>query len=213
MKNKKSSGEQGGEAGRDEKTTTGDEKSKSPPPPTPVENTKNSGEHSEEEGRGDDDDGDISIPTAQYYEVSYMHRNVITHLAYSKTHYLITCSSDGHLKFWRLATTFGLEFVKHYRAHLGAIHSLAISSDGELACTVSEDKTAKIFDVVNFGNVCPFLTALHLFFANTILTLLVCFMCSHTDMISMMKLNIIPWVCCFVYTSSDASAAVAMYVS
>nr|VZI31761.1 unnamed protein product [Spirometra erinaceieuropaei] len=94
-----------------------------------------------------------SLPTAQYYEVSYMHRNVITHLAYSKTHYLITCSCDGHLKFWRLAETFGLEFVKHYRAHLGAIHSLAISSDGELACTVSEDKTAKIFDVVNFGNV------------------------------------------------------------
>lgn len=25
-----------------------------------------------------------SVPTAQYYEVSYMHRSVITHLAYSK---------------------------------------------------------------------------------------------------------------------------------
>uniref|UniRef100_A0A0X3P7H6 peptidylprolyl isomerase n=1 Tax=Schistocephalus solidus TaxID=70667 RepID=A0A0X3P7H6_SCHSO len=197
--------------------TDREEECRSPPPQE--ENTNNTGNHSEEDGRGDDDTvGPLpsemiapepeetsenscseppkkkrkkrvlkdetlllkSIPTAQYYEVSYMHRNVITHLAYSKTHYLITCSCDGHLKFWRLAETFGLEFVKHYRAHLGAIHSLAISSDGELACTVSEDKTAKIFDVVNF------------------------------DMISMMKLNFVPRVCCFVYTSNDASAAVAI---
>ncbi|KAL7058377.1 hypothetical protein AAHC03_016469 [Spirometra sp. Aus1] len=204
-------------------STAGGEDSRSPSPPPQEENTNNNtGHHSEEDGRGDDDTvGPLpsemtapepdesadnscseppkkkrkkrvlkdealllkSLPTAQYYEVSYMHRNVITHLAYSKTHYLITCSCDGHLKFWRLAETFGLEFVKHYRAHLGAIHSLAISSDGELACTVSEDKTAKIFDVVNF------------------------------DMISMMKLAFVPRVCCFVYTSNDASAAVAIVPS
>nr|CDS33017.1 hypothetical transcript [Hymenolepis microstoma] len=121
-----------------------------------------------------------SIPSAQYYEISYMHRNAITHLAYSKTHYLITCSCDGHLKFWRLAATRGLEFVKHYRAHLGAIIGLAISHDGELACTVGDDKTAKIFDVINF------------------------------DMISMMKLAFVPRECCFVYTSQDGCAAIAI---
>ncbi|CAH8296184.1 unnamed protein product [Schistosoma turkestanicum] len=60
-----------------------------------------------------------NIPTAQYYEISYMHRNVITHVAYSKTHYLMTCSNDGHFKFWRKADGVGLEFIKHYRAHLG----------------------------------------------------------------------------------------------
>ncbi|VDP61752.1 unnamed protein product [Schistosoma curassoni] len=60
-----------------------------------------------------------NIPVAQYYEISYMHRNVITHVAYSKTHYLMTCSNDGHLKFWRKADGVGLEFIKHYRAHLG----------------------------------------------------------------------------------------------
>ncbi|KAL5962857.1 Peptidylprolyl isomerase domain and WD repeat-containing protein 1 [Taenia solium] len=121
-----------------------------------------------------------SIPTAQYYEISYMHRNVITHLSYSKTHYLITCSCDGHLKFWRLAATRGLEFVKHYRAHLGAITGLAVSCDGELACTVGDDKTAKIFDIINF------------------------------DMISMMKLGFVPRECCFVYTAKDGCAAVAI---
>ncbi|VDM16611.1 unnamed protein product [Hydatigera taeniaeformis] len=121
-----------------------------------------------------------SIPTAQYYEISYMHRNVITHLSYSRTHYLITCSCDGHLKFWRLAATRGLEFVKHYRAHLGAITGLAVSYDGELACTVGDDKTAKIFDIINF------------------------------DMISMMKLGFVPRECCFVYTAKDGCAAVAM---
>ncbi|KAM7536269.1 hypothetical protein Aperf_G00000086381 [Anoplocephala perfoliata] len=121
-----------------------------------------------------------SIPSAQYYEISYMHRNTITHLAYSKTHYLITCSCDGHLKFWRLASTRGLEFVKHYRAHLGAITGLAISHDGELACTVGDDKTAKIFDVINF------------------------------DMISMMKLGFVPRECCFVYTAQDGCAVIAI---
>ncbi|VDD80088.1 unnamed protein product [Mesocestoides corti] len=121
-----------------------------------------------------------SIPTAQYYEISYMHRNVITHLAYSKTHYLITCSCDGHLKFWHLAATRGLEFVKHYRAHLGVINGLALSYDGELACTVGDDKTAKIFDIINF------------------------------DMISMMKLGFVPRECCFVYTAKDGYAAIAI---
>lgn len=92
-----------------------------------------------------------NIPTAQYYEISYMHRNVITHVAYSKTHYLMTCSNDGHFKFWRKADGVGLEFIKHYRAHLGAILGLSVSCDGELACSVGDDKTAKVFDVINFG--------------------------------------------------------------
>ncbi len=34
---------------------------------------------------------------------------------------------------------------------LGAINGLAVSNDGELACTVGDDKTAKIFDIINFG--------------------------------------------------------------
>ena len=33
----------------------------------------------------------------------------------------------------------------------GAVIDLAMSPNGELCCTVSDDKTAKVFDVINFG--------------------------------------------------------------
>lgn len=33
----------------------------------------------------------------------------------------------------------------------GAVNDLAMSANGELCCTVSDDKTAKVFDVINFG--------------------------------------------------------------
>ncbi len=36
------------------------------------------------------------------------------------TDYLITGSVDGHLKFWKKKPE-GVEFVKHFRAHKGAI--------------------------------------------------------------------------------------------
>jgi hypothetical protein len=36
------------------------------------------------------------------------------------TDFIITGSVDGHLKFWKKQET-GIEFVKHYRAHLGAV--------------------------------------------------------------------------------------------
>ncbi|KAL3311628.1 Peptidylprolyl isomerase domain and WD repeat containing protein 1, partial [Cichlidogyrus casuarinus] len=91
-----------------------------------------------------------NLPTAQYYEISYMHRNVISHLGYAVTGYVISCSVDGNVKFWRKAEGQGLEFVKHYRAHLSNINDLSISRDGDLACTLGDDKTVKVFDVLNF---------------------------------------------------------------
>jgi len=57
---------------------------------------------------------------------------------------------DGHLKLWKKQET-GIEFVKHYRAHLTPITGVSASTDGQLFATVSEDKTVKVFDVVNFG--------------------------------------------------------------
>lgn len=60
-----------------------------------------------------------------------------------ETNFLVTASEDGHVKFWK-KTQKGVEFVKHFRAHLGAISGLAVSYDGQLCCTVSEsDKTIK----------------------------------------------------------------------
>ena len=67
-----------------------------------------------------------------------------------RTEFLITTSVDGHLKLWKKQEA-GIEFVKHYRAHLAPIVAVAASADGQLFASVSEDMTAKVFDVVNFG--------------------------------------------------------------
>ena len=67
-----------------------------------------------------------------------------------RTDFLITTSIDGHLKLWKKKET-GIEFVKHYRAHLTPITSVSASADGQLFASASEDMTAKVFDVVNFG--------------------------------------------------------------
>ena len=47
-------------------------------------------------------------------------------------------------------STSVLEFVKHFRAHLGNVQDIALNHNGTLLATVSNDKMAKIFDVVNF---------------------------------------------------------------
>jgi peptidylprolyl isomerase domain and WD repeat-containing protein 1 len=67
-----------------------------------------------------------------------------------RTDFLITTSIDGHVKFWKKSAT-GLDFVKHFRSHLGAIVTASVSHDGTLLATAGVDKGLKIFDVVNFG--------------------------------------------------------------
>jgi WD40 repeat protein len=67
-----------------------------------------------------------------------------------RTNFLITTSVDGHLKLWKKQDT-GIEFVKHYRAHLTPVVAVSASADGQLFASVSEDGSAKVFDVVNFG--------------------------------------------------------------
>lgn len=41
--------------------------------------------------------------------------------------------------------------MKHFRGHLGNIQDVGINSSGTLLCTISNDKSLKVFDVVNFG--------------------------------------------------------------
>lgn len=88
------------------------------------------------------------------YEKSYMHRDVVTHVAVSAADFFITGSIDGtfsqiligffffntftnsllylliknlgHLKFWKKKGV-GIEFAKHFRSHLGPIEGLAVS--------------------------------------------------------------------------------------
>jgi peptidylprolyl isomerase domain and WD repeat-containing protein 1 len=63
---------------------------------------------------------------------------------------LITTSVDGHVKFWK-KTEKGIEFVKHFRAHLGVIVAIAVAHNGSVFASAGSDKAIKIFDIVNFG--------------------------------------------------------------
>lgn len=67
-----------------------------------------------------------------------------------RSNFVITASCDGHVKFWKKQEEL-IEFVKHFRAHLMPIQSMSASCNGVYVCSVSIDKTIKIFDVINFG--------------------------------------------------------------
>ncbi|KAI3995095.1 hypothetical protein MKX01_031897 [Papaver californicum] len=120
-----------------------------------------------------------SFPSANMYEKSYMHRDVVTHVAVSQAEFLIAGSADGHLKFWK-KKPIGFEFAKHFRSHLGPIEGLAVSADGLLCCTISNDKSVKIYDVVNY------------------------------DMMVMIRLPFVPGTVEWVYKQGDIKAKLAI---
>lgn len=120
-----------------------------------------------------------ALPSAHMYEKSYMHRDVVTHVAVSAAEFFITGSADGHLKFWKKKAV-GIEFAKHFRAHLGPIEGLAVSVDGLFCCTISNDPALKIYDVVNY------------------------------DMMQMMHLPYIPAAVEWVYKQGDVKAKIAV---
>ncbi|KAK1287378.1 hypothetical protein QJS10_CPB19g00343 [Acorus calamus] len=120
-----------------------------------------------------------SLPSANMYEKSYMHRDVVTHVAVSAADFFITGSADGHLKFWKKKGV-GIEFAKHFRSHLGPIEGLAVSGDGLLCCTISNDRAVKIYDVVNY------------------------------DMMVMIRLPYVPGSVEWVYKQGDVKAKIAI---
>eukprot|EP00457_Paulinella_chromatophora_P004165 gb/GEZN01004175.1/.p1 GENE.gb/GEZN01004175.1/~~gb/GEZN01004175.1/.p1 ORF type:complete len:661 (+),score=78.16 gb/GEZN01004175.1/:19-2001(+) len=89
------------------------------------------------------------LPNADMYERSYMHRDTVTHIKITKTHFLVTASADGVVKFWKKIQE-GLEFVKAFKAHKGPVNDLAVSYDGFLMATVSVDKGVKVFSVTDY---------------------------------------------------------------
>lgn len=119
------------------------------------------------------------LPSADRYYKSFMHRDVINYCVSTKTEFIITTSVDGHLKLWKKQDT-GIEFVKHYRAHLLPITGISASADGQLLASISEDGSAKVFDVVNF------------------------------DMINMIKLGFTPRACCWVHRRGQAQGLLAV---
>ena len=121
-----------------------------------------------------------NMPCCGYYEKSYMHRDVLIDLSVtSKTGFVITSSVDGHVKFWKKLTD-SIEFVKHFRAHLGKIMDASCSNDGTLYCTVADDKTLKVFDVPNY------------------------------DMCNMINVDFQPSLCQWIFKSGDAINAIAV---
>ncbi|RHZ65105.1 hypothetical protein Glove_319g14 [Diversispora epigaea] len=119
-----------------------------------------------------------NIPSSDMYERSYMHRDVLNLVTVTKTDFIITTSVDGHLKFWKKSDR-GIEFVKHFRAHIGNIIGISASADGLLLATIAVDKALKVFDVINF------------------------------DMINMMKLDYVPNSVCWVHKRGQAQTLVA----
>ncbi|KAI0789736.1 peptidyl-prolyl cis-trans isomerase [Abortiporus biennis] len=119
------------------------------------------------------------LPSADRYYKSFMHRDVINFCVMTRTEFLITTSIDGHLKLWKKQEQ-GIEFVKHYRAHLAPIVGVSASADGQLFASIAEDGSAKVFDVVNF------------------------------DMINMMKLGYTPHACCWVHRRGEAQGLLAI---
>ncbi|KAI8607924.1 hypothetical protein BC830DRAFT_1157432 [Chytriomyces sp. MP71] len=153
--------------------------------------------------RSDDDDGDgplpprapetrqrsrvlrhealflANMPSCDMYEKSLMHRDTVNTVTVTpRNDFIITTSVDGHVKWWK-KTDKGIEFVKHYRAHLSPVVAVACSSDGELFATAGADKAIKIFDVVNF------------------------------DMINILKLDYLPRTLCWCSKKGDAQALLA----
>jgi peptidylprolyl isomerase domain and WD repeat-containing protein 1 len=90
------------------------------------------------------------LPCAEMYESSYMHRDVVSHVAIARaSEFLLTGSIDGHIKFWRKMPT-SIEFVKHFQAHLGPLHCMVVSPDDRRLLTTSADQMIKIFDILIF---------------------------------------------------------------
>lgn len=120
------------------------------------------------------------LPNTAMYELSLMHRDTVNLVVVAHdTDFVITTSIDGHVKFWKKQDLRTIEFVKHFRAHLGAIIDTSLTSDGLLFATCGADKAIKVFDVVNF------------------------------DMINMFKLDFLPLSLCWVFPPSSHSFLLA----
>ena len=91
-----------------------------------------------------------NLPCSDFYEHSYMHRDIVSHIVVSKsTEFIITASVDGHIKFWKKLHN-NIEFVKHYQAHIKAINSLVMSMDEKMIVTTSLDSMVKFFEILSF---------------------------------------------------------------
>jgi peptidylprolyl isomerase domain and WD repeat-containing protein 1 len=90
------------------------------------------------------------LPSGKNYEISYMHRETLTHVLVATKDFVITASVEGVVKFWKKNNIGTLEFIKSFRAHSSPLTFAALSPDGCWLATGSFDKSIKIFDIENF---------------------------------------------------------------
>lgn len=148
-----------------------------------------------------------ALPRSAQYAQSFMHRDALVSVlvAAHPVDFVVTASVDGHVKFWKksplaadvlagraaetstkntpttkLLREGGIEFAKHYRAHLEPLVAASISADGMLYASLSTDKTAKVFDVANF------------------------------DMINILTFPFVPRSCCWVHRRGHGDALLAV---
>lgn len=120
------------------------------------------------------------LPRADRYVKSLMHRDTINFVQVTPyTDFVITTSIDGHVKFWKKQAS-GIEFVKHYNAHLSMIVAIATSADGAYFASAALDGSVKVFDVINF------------------------------DLIHMFKLTYTPRACAWVHRRGSADTLLAV---
>ncbi|KAK2822993.1 hypothetical protein FQN49_007575, partial [Arthroderma sp. PD_2] len=91
-----------------------------------------------------------ALPASPRYSKSLMHRDQLAYVTVTPhTDFIITSSIDGVVKFWKKMAV-GMEFVKEFRAHIGEVKGVSVTSDGRSFATVGADKTIKVFDVITF---------------------------------------------------------------
>ncbi|KAM5433785.1 Peptidyl-prolyl cis-trans isomerase cyp15 [Microsporum canis] len=91
-----------------------------------------------------------ALPASPRYSRSLMHRDQLAYVTVTPhTDFIITSSIDGVVKFWKKMAV-GMEFVKEFRAHIGEIQGVSVTSDGRSFATIGADKTLKVFDVITF---------------------------------------------------------------
>lgn len=121
-----------------------------------------------------------ALPSAARYHQSFMHRAPINFVSVTPTtQFVITSSVNGHVKFWKKQEV-GIEFVKHYRAHLGVITAISTSTDGAMFATTGNDRSVKVFDVFNF------------------------------DLINMIKLDYVPRTVCWIHRKGRSETVLAV---
>ena len=97
------------------------------------------------------------LPPSAHYEVSYMHRETLSHCVTSLKHgYCMTASTDGIIKFWKRVSSASdvaercLEFVKSFTAHVGPVLALTVDRTADTMASVGADGVLKLFDVSTF---------------------------------------------------------------